>query len=401
MLSKRGHRVDTAWSFPILVCTSLPTRQSNREQNPIPAPRPVTVCGAALGGKPALFNNDFYFAGQLPAIKGSNDQSNIGPLDYTCRGSIRYPESWQYEPFRYRPSDEALEFYDIHWLAGDVRQRLVDSSFAEEIGSSSPKFFTVANEVLYFQATANGTDKEIYRQTSSCGVPEVLPLNQNAPSEGKPIGEFLGRLWFTADSGAGQELHYLDNNGESGVPFTTDIAFSGPWNYDGPTGFVEFDNGVVFSAINTAGEMGTYFARIDREPIPIPVVEPCAPEPELSIEFSVNDVDHDSRPRLKVRRGSLLTLSCDAASVPANQSATLTVSIWERSAQRTGNRRLRLCNLNQNTTSTAQCTARVRAKHGRTRYWCRAKAKHESGRSLRKHAATIVLGTRPRARNRN
>jgi len=260
--------------------------------------------------------------------------------------------------------------------------------------------------VLYFQAATRGSNQELFRKTTGCEVPQAIELNQNAPSKGFPIGEYLGRLWLFADTGSGNAIHYLDDDGLSAVPLSADIVILDDFRQVGPRdvprGFVEFDGGVVFTATSTDGKSGTYIARIDRDPPPPPVNdEPCfqtqpADPPQRPAFTSSIGVNGKYSHLHRIDVGSSLAVACEAMLIYEAESV-VRASILEHRPDSDGNRVLKTCTDNlQPFDSQKFCRVKVPARRGETRYFCRVTTRADDGRVVVKRATTRVIAERPR-----
>lgn len=373
-------------------------------------PDPLTYCGTQSETKAAYFDEDYYFSGRFYGSEGlSNPAGTVGPIDTLCEGPLDLNSWWQAEPLRFDIESGTSEYFDLYQLSETERQYYEwlggDSNNEKSFGSSNPDNFVVANNVLYFSAATRGVNRELFRKTVACPVPQAIALNPDRPSRSRPIGEFLGRLWFFADTGSGLALHYLDDDGLSAVTLEADIIVSeSAVNRDNPTGFVEYDGGVLFTATSTGGERGTYIARIDRDPpLPPAIDEPCLQtqpsdpleRPKFQSSITVNGaVNGTGRDRHKVASGSPVELNCRATLLYDSMSVVRTQIMANRPGV-PGNQILRSCARNMTPfVSRNLCRVTVPAQTGLTRYFCRYATPDEEGRIVVKRKLSRVIGVR-------
>ncbi len=326
-------------------------------------------------------------------------------LGYIKPDSGNPPFHRETELVRLDPATSDKRVYEINPLTTDRGTGSVDI----ELSRSSPKHFAVANGVLYFQAAADGENFELYRMTSAQAEPEALLLNPNGPSGAKPLGQYLNRLWFAADTGAGLDIHYLADDGVSAVPLGVGAAIANSARY-----FTQFNDQLIFSATTAVPgpygtwgpktRWGTYVVSID-QPEPCntkvcscgnsgkPNKSPC--RNELRPRLTLNNAQYAKRPGLVARPGTRINIRCDVTNDSQQSLDAIHIAINDQHGQRSRSKSRSIGVCKRTAVAPGQsvrCRRTIRARKGIHKYSCVSRAVTRSGSRLgaRAHAMARI-----------
>lgn len=361
------------------------------------------------------FDGYVFFRG-VNSLVANPDHPDAGPFSPSVftGPSACPPGLVQVELYRYDPATQETVVFDMYSVSVEQTEEFSQANTHARFGSSDPRFFTVANDTLYFQASRTDgvisnarTDSELYRLTVGDALPEIIRLNPNSPSLARPSGEFLGRLWLTADTGAGNDLHYFAADNITAVPLGVSASIA-----DTARGFTAFDHRVIFNAQGEDGHWGTYAASIedpapDNPKNPKQPKSPNGPDPQpgpskggLKSSLSINGGRYSQSPGLTESTGSRLSVRCDITNRSSRTIHSARISLTERKRGRTGRtirQRLGLC---QRETlapgETVSCRRKTTIRRGNRRLLCTTTAKTATGTRLITRDVAFARGQQSR-----
>lgn len=355
---------------------------------------------------PWLGGSIFYSGIQLEP--SSPNAPDPGPFPHP--GDVYYP--WEAvgstEPYRLVLDSGDYAYFDINQTSDQT-----DLFFAERtIGDSKSDFYQVVNGVVYFRAQAEDGEPQLYRIVGVDGIPEMMALNPNGPSNAVPLGGMNDRLWFAADTGAGLDLHYLDDDGRSAVPLGVGAAVANTANY-----LTQFQGSVVFSATDENQRKGTWIISATEKTDPGSGDGPDkgGPDKDGSNGKQPSSGDHGgtktkmtSHLRINGRRSTAkkpyvskrrarLRVSCDARNRTTAATGQVRTTIVEQFRSKTRSelrfRRLKTCSRKALAAgNTARCTVTRRAaSSGRTRYRCETQTTVDNGTVSSNASGSVIV----------
>jgi len=246
-----------------------------------------------VGG--ALFDGSFFFEGKFVPGAGTG---GIGPFAATRAPAVGRPGSpyWDTELYRYAIEVRRMSWYSINQTASD------SYPFSCERGrpcGSFPRDFLATDDALYFQASSDSSDEslEMYRLSSAKGLPEIVPLNPNGASLGRPIDEIDDRLWFAADIGAGFDLHVMDRDGVTPIAVNVGEAVA-----RSARAFTAYQNRVVFAAQDDNSDWWTFAVDLGQDD---------SGSKPFEASVTINGTAQPTAPGLQIATGSWISVACE------------------------------------------------------------------------------------------
>jgi len=391
--------------------------QSPRVVNPVnaidppSAPSYAITSGAIPSGDLVEFGGSIFYSGQHSGFHESPNVPDPGPFPRPSSNTGGdFPR--QIELYRYNRKS-GIVYFDLHSISeAEAIDRWNPAGGQIFVGSSSPSAFVVADNRLYFTAYPDGSPNgggniedqlaQIYRMSSPNGAPEPLLFRPQVPfAQSRVFGEFGGRIWLWTDTGTGQQIHYLTEDGTDAVPVQLPTRFSSSAFADG---FVEFGDYVVFWVYDYVETVDgtvvikgwTYAVRFD---------DPDGPEPRpkvLQTKLLANGGEYPDKPGLIARVNQRIQLRCNVTNNSDSDIRHVRIRIGTirnfPSKKNSLVNRQRLpkgyrCRIDSVASGeTRSCTVVIRVRPGAHRYRCAASSKYVSKKPLRSSDSVWIAG---------
>jgi len=354
-----------------------------------------------------VFDGYIFFRG-LQTVGSNPGYPDIGPFPVLPDvGS----DLFQVELYRYDPASGEKIYYDLYSVSTEQAREFNLNNINTRFGSSDPRFFAVANGVLYFQASRTDgftffgetrENSELYRMTSADALPELISLNPNESSAAAPLGEYLGRLWLLADTGTGVDLHYLAQDGVSAVPLGVGEVVA-----KSARGFIEYEDRLIFTAQGEDGRWATYAATINgrvpdkpdtpdgkkpKKPAPSP---PSPKGKTLETTLTVDSRSERERPGFRAAAGSVVSVRCDVTNQSTRAIHSVKTSLGNQRATGSNKDRktIRSCrSAVLEPGDTTICRRSIRLQKGKRKFQCISQARTQGGTRLRSRDAAFTHG---------